>query len=223
MYPTEQKLVAEITQSLQTKEGVGAFFDANHSSKIFEELNLGYGIPDVVVVQYKEIQQRDGYLNLFDVSLLTIIEDTENLSFEDIVYLTRSPKKKVNLSLSALQEQNLIAYREGKYFSKDKYADILEDCIAIEAKLKNWKRALHQAYRYKWFAKKSFVILPSDNIQPAKKQISLFEKYQVGLASLSKTEGLDVLYTPESSEPISKNMNRLLNEHLISDLNSETE
>jgi len=32
--------------------------------------------------------------------------------------------------------------------------------IAVEAKLKDWKYALHQAYRNTCFARQSFVLLP---------------------------------------------------------------
>jgi hypothetical protein len=46
-------------------------------------------------------------------------------------------------------------------------------------KLKNWKRALHQAHRYQWFANQSYVLLPESNIQPALKKIELFKNFNV--------------------------------------------
>jgi hypothetical protein len=45
--------------------------------------------------------------------------------------------------------------------------------------LKNWKRALYQAHRYKWFANEAYVLLPESNIKPALNQIELFEQYNV--------------------------------------------
>lgn len=224
MFKTEKELVVEITKNLGDPKHLKTLFSKNFKSKIFEELNLGYGIPDVVVVQYKNnksLKKRKEFLNYFDISILDLIEKKEQVSIEDIVFLTKSTKSKINNTLSLLQSEKLILYREGKYFSHKKYAGALEDCLAIEAKLKNWKRALEQAYRYRWFSNKSFVMLPGENINPALKNISLFEKYGVGLASIDKERGIEVHYQPTETVPYSERMHKLLNEHLLSDLNIE--
>ncbi len=188
------------------------------SRSLFTELNLGYGIADIVAVSYKEIvsSERKNFLAYFDVSLLNLIEKKDRVSFDDIVYITRSPEKKILSSLSSLMGEGFISFRSGYYFSDRKYSDILTDSIAIEAKLKDWKRALKQAYRYKWFADKSFVFLPIQNIDVPKENIDLFRRYNVGLAGVSKDNGIKVIYSPQKESPISYNMRIVLNEHLIS-------
>jgi predicted transcriptional regulator len=186
-------------------------------------MDLGYGIPDIVVVQYKKKKrlQRQDFLNYFDISVLDLIEKKKSVTVDDIVYLTRSAKKKIDGSLSLLQNEKLIVYREGKYFSHKKYAEALEDSIAIEAKLKNWKRALEQAYRYKWFSSKSYVMLPANNMKPALDNIELFKKYEVGLASLSTETGIEIHYKPKSTAPYSPKMYKLLNERVFTSLATE--
>ena len=219
MFQTEKELVLEITRNLEKPECLRELFKTKLESKIFEELDLGYGIPDVVIVQYrKKTSQRKEFLNYFDISILDLIEKNRSVSVEDIVYLTRSAKKKIDCSLSVLQNEKLIIYRQGKYFSHKKYAGALEDSIAIEAKLKNWKRALEQAYRYKWFSSKSYVILPASNMKPALANLDLFKKYEVGLASLSPEVGIEIHYKPKTSAPYSAKMHKLLNEMTITNL-----
>ena len=187
------------------------------SFSLVTELNLGYGIADIVAVSYKDEtpSERKNFLAYFDVSLLNLIEKRNRISFDDIVYITRSPEKKILSSLSSLMEEGFVSLRKGYYSSHKKYADILTDSIAIEAKLKDWRRALKQAYRYKWFSNKSFVFLPIENIKVPKKNITLFEKYNVGLAGVSKNKGIEVIFSPKEEPPISYNMRIALNEHLL--------
>src|SRR4051812_28310029 len=56
--------------------------------------------------------------------------------------------------------------------------------IAVEAKLKDWKYALHQAYRNTSFAHQSFVLLPKVMAMAAACFIGEFEKRGVGLCYL---------------------------------------
>ncbi len=53
--------------------------------------------------------------------------------------------------------------------------------IAVEAKLKDWKCALHQAYRNTCFAHRSFVLLPKQMALTAFSFLVEFERRGVGL------------------------------------------
>jgi len=217
MFKTEKDLVSCIQQTF-----TGQQFDLldGDMQSVFTELNLGYGIADMVLVGHKEnYPERKNFLAYFDISLLNLIEK-EEVTFDDIVYITKSPEKKIHSSLESLMSEGFVIYREGRYFSHKKYANILTDSIAIEAKLKDWKRALKQAYRYKWFANKSFVFLPCENLSIPKDNIHLFKKYNVGLAGVSKDLGIEVIYEPISENPISGKMSIALNEHLLFQGNS---
>jgi hypothetical protein len=73
--------------------------------------------------------------------------------------------------------------------------------IAIEAKLKDWKCALHQAYRNTCFAHQSFVLLPKATALTTLAFLSEFEKRGVGLCYIDGTE-LVVLQDSPPSAPI---------------------
>lgn len=223
MFKTEQRLVEEIEQNFSKKSTAKKFLRAQSDWKILTEVNLGfggYGIPDVVVVSLEEKNApRENYLSYFDISILNLIETNESLGFEDIIYITRSSENQINKALKILLKNEWVAVRENRFYSHKKYESILNDSVAIEAKLKDWKRALKQAYRYKWFCKRSFVFLPEENVGPAERNIHLFKKHQVGLATVSrkgKRSEIKILYSPDYSEPISQGMSRMLNEYVYS-------
>lgn len=226
MYNTEKDLVLDIKKILHSTTSTDSPFTVSIRRKIFEELNLGYGIPDIVVVNYNNSsssKSRKNFLNYFDISVLEIIESKNYTSFDDIIFLTRSSKSKIKKTLKLLEAESLINYREGKYFLNEKYSTTLEGSIAIEAKLKNWGKALKQAYRYKWFSQKSFVFLPNKNIKPALAKIELFMMHQVGLAGIDIENGITVYFDPIENKPFSESMYKLLNEYLVNDLNSVSE
>jgi len=110
-------------------------------------------------------------------------------------------------------------------FIKNKYAKIkiVRSAIAIEAKLKDWRRALKQAYRYKWFAEMSFVCLPKMHIKSALTNLDEFKRYKVGLIQHSLENGLEVMYRPRPIKPICQEMKFLLNECLVKQLMCSSE
>jgi hypothetical protein len=76
-----------------------------------------------------------------------------------------------------------------------------EVLIAFEAKLKDWRCALDQAYRNTCFAHKSFVVVPKSTAYTAFAYIAEFRRRGVGLCYLDG-EGLTVLEEPAVSTPI---------------------
>lgn len=80
-----------------------------------------------------------------------------------------------------------------------------KEIISIEAKLKNWKRALIQAYRYRSFSKKAYVFMDNDYIDAPLENIKEFKKFNIGLAGVSN-EKIEIYYEPEEKEPFSKEL-----------------
>ena len=56
--------------------------------------------------------------------------------------------------------------------------------LAFEAKLENWRRASHQAYRTTTFARKSFVILPACAADRAMQHENYFASRGIGLCTI---------------------------------------
>jgi hypothetical protein len=92
-------------------------------------------------------------------------------------------------------------------------ADIVSICIsprektlqAFEMKIKDWRKALAQSYRYKYFADSVYVVLPPDEADKAKEAISDFRAFNVGLWAFDSKSGIiDRIYNPKKDKPLSE-------------------
>ena len=76
-----------------------------------------------------------------------------------------------------------------------------ETLIAVEAKLQDWRSALHQAFRNRCFAHRSYVLLPKRVALRAHRYAAEFDRRHVGICYL---EGSDIveLHSCALSEPL---------------------
>ncbi|MBO6522604.1 MAG: hypothetical protein JJ971_02155 [Balneolaceae bacterium] len=209
MFETEAELVNTLKKALSKLNSSGY-------TEIFDEVSLGYGVADLVVSNFTNSTCRwvsnRFLLNSNDINIYSIIENEQGITLEKIANLTRQSFKLINKSLNKLTGFEYVINQEGKFFIKNYYQVSFENLFAIEAKLKNWKRALKQAYRYKWFADYSYVVLDSCHIENAIKEIDLFRKYNVGLASISKDGELVRYFKPKREIPFDYKMRVLFSE-----------
>jgi len=68
--------------------------------------------------------------------------------------------------------------------------------ITIEVKLKNWKRALQQAYKYRSFSDIAFICMDEKHLSPALANLDLFKKSNVGLISINANNEVKIHYEP---------------------------
>ena len=103
-----------------------------------------------------------------------------------------------NKSLSINQARDFIIMREVEGLVGR--PDILlkskksKKIITIELKLKNWKRALAQAYKYKSFSDISYVCMDESNVDAVLKHLDMFEKYNIGLIHLMLLHHMQKIY-----------------------------
>lgn len=76
-----------------------------------------------------------------------------------------------------------------------------DQIIAFEAKLKDWRKALDQAYRNTCFAHRSYVVLPEKAALNAYRFVREFQYRGVGLCYLNGLECI-ILQEPEVNEPL---------------------
>lgn len=76
-----------------------------------------------------------------------------------------------------------------------------QSVIAIEAKLKDWRTALHQAFRNRCFAHWSYVLLPKEIALRAHCYSGEFERRQVGICYLGNSK-IVVLHSVKKSAPL---------------------
>lgn len=221
MFENEQLLVEEIVNVLEFGSWKLPKRTNQDNMKVLREVNLGYGIADLVVALYGDVDEsRKAFLNSTQIRILRIIEKNPGIIANKIIDKTKASSKTVKYGLDLLASENLIQINTDGIRPNGTYVSTLKNAIAIEAKLKDWKRALKQAYRYKWFSDCSYVCLPSTNIKPATVNIESFKKLQVGLISVSKDSGFNVIYNPRPTKPICAEMNLLLNECLLNTIYS---
>ncbi len=189
------------------------------TTKVLEEVDLGFGVADLVISKMKSSQNsKEIILNYFDITIYKIIESNPQISFEKIRHITRADSSTIKKSIEKLMVESYIREMDALYKLGRPYKNCLTDSIAIEAKLKNWKRALNQAYRYKWFASTSYVVLDEKRIAGAVSNLELFKKMNVGLACIDKKGTVSVLYKPKKEKPVDEKMQMLLNERFVSEL-----
>lgn len=75
--------------------------------------------------------------------------------------------------------------------------------VSFELKLRNWKRGLIQAFRYKSFSNESFLVLDDTHVTPAYKNLDQFVRANVGLASYNRNREFHVHWAPQPSVPFS--------------------
>jgi predicted transcriptional regulator len=185
------------------------------NTKILEEVDLGFGVADLVISKLNPTRKKASvYLTYFDVIVYRVIETEKEISFDTLKNVTKSNTTTINRSLKKLIQDSYINKHDNLIRLNKTYKGISLSNIAIEAKLKNWRRALTQAFRYKWFADKSFVVLDSKHFKPALNNIGEFKKLNVGLAEISKEGQIVIHYKPQKEVPINPTMCILLNETL---------
>lgn len=73
--------------------------------------------------------------------------------------------------------------------------------IAFEAKLFDWRRAAHQAYRNTTYARRAYVVLPSVVAERIRVNEQIFSRYGVGLCSFD-ADSICVLIEAHEKEPL---------------------
>ncbi len=121
---------------------------------------------------------------------------------------------KVNFGKTYIKEyQGLFGIPDFVFYSK---VNNNISIISFELKLKNWKKAAMQAFRYRSFSNASYVVLSSSNINSAINNIELFKQYKIGLAKFDDIGIFEILYKPELCLPFSE----ILNLKIIQNINS---
>jgi hypothetical protein len=77
---------------------------------------------------------------------------------------------------------------------------------ALEMKLRNWKRALTQAFRYRSFAHTTYVVLDAAHARPAIRELERFRRSKVGLITVDQNGVVEFHYAPEPDQPVCEQM-----------------
>lgn len=76
---------------------------------------------------------------------------------------------------------------------------------AIEGKVSDWRKGLHQAFRYRYFAHRSLLVLPTQTAKTAAQFLPTFRRLRVGLWGFDATSGrIRKWCTPRSRTPLNR-------------------
>jgi len=109
-------------------------------------------------------------------------------------------------AFDALREYELAGFCE-RASAKDTWIKLRQprpistQICAVEAKLRDWRRALSQAARYRSFAHQTWVLLDEASIGPALANLDRFIGLNVGLASISTGGDFFHYHVPKKHEP----------------------
>ena len=94
-----------------------------------------------------------------------------------------------------------IASAKGFWRKVAQPSPIVSEIVAVEAKLRDWQRALSQACRYLDYANEAWVALDADRASSAVKSLDRFKKMNVGLYSMDKSGRRKVHFRPSRGNP----------------------
>jgi hypothetical protein len=190
-FKSEAKLVAALVAFL-TKTSNGQFF-------VLAEHEGGFGRPDLLLYGKGPHAAHDietlAKINPRLAPLFSPITSGRIDSIESLAMATGSSNPTARRIIRQLRQADRLRLDCAKSaevsiipISRLPFPEI----VAIEAKLRDWRRALVQAYRYLQFSTESWVVLDHSRAAAALRMTDLFASSGVGLATYSKENGLFV-------------------------------
>lgn len=138
-------------------------------------------------------------------------------STDDFTYLAGTSSRRAKLALRSYCELGLCrSAADGQsWFKIRQPLPALANLISVEAKLRDWNRALDQATRYLAYSDQSWVLLDGRSVGAAIDKVSKFEQRNVGLASISTTGELEHHFSPGRSRAIREHDRWVVNSELL--------
>ncbi len=123
--------------------------------------------------------------------------------FASFVGVTKATAKRV---LKSYEEAGFCNFNsERKHWKKlESPKALVAEFCAIETKLKNWRRALYQASRYRDFAHQAWVVMDDRDVSPALRNLAEFSRLNIGLASIATAGDAKIHAKPTLRSPRSE-------------------
>lgn len=193
-----------------------------------QEFSAGTGIADVVMfsindkILSKRLKKQQAALTDYRLlSAYLAIERNSGMTVDELVTTLSFSRRSIRDDiLPALTESSLVELNDHKLYILDANVNQspVTKCVAIEAKVKDWRGGIRQACRYKEFADETYLAIYKKHSSAALKNIELFKSLDVGL--LIVDDGcVELVFRPSANR--FKLVNRLLaSERLISTLDN---
>ena len=160
------------------------------------ELNAGNGIADIVLYNTRKDWKNNSSLAMIRPQMANSLVALPYRKSFDIEYFSSLACISKSTSERVLKEFSLAGYCDKSasgWIKLKQPRPPIANIYAIEAKLKDWRRALLQATSYQEFANQSWVLMDSKFCKKAMENKLEFTKRNVGLISISPDGKLNPL------------------------------
>lgn len=163
--------------------------------EVLREYEGGFGIPDLLLYSLPNRRQAKDIDSLASINprLAPLLSESTAKKINTLVSLSLATGTSLN-SAQRLFSELLGAGRIEQRGASTQHFQIdpiscppFKQVVAIEAKLRDWRRGLVQAYRYIQFSNESWVLLDHSTSLSALRHQEQFRTYGVGLATFTTT------------------------------------
>lgn len=170
---------------------------------LLHEFNSNFGIADVVLGTFKPGVTRQAVresVNPNWVTPLASLKRGSSLKVEQFRQTHGLSKVSAMRRLNEYMEAGFLNRVDAHTFRVTKeYKTVADLVVSVEAKLRDWRKALAQAQRYKRFSDFSFVLLDGAQSSAAIANLSSFEAQNIGLVSLT-ADKLEFHFIPKKNK-----------------------
>lgn len=178
--------------------------------EVFLEFESTNGMPDLVFARFDAAAERAragtplgrAFPDAGDAAVLLALDHARACTVDEVATSARLARSTVVARLRALALDACV-----ERISRSEWRRVgplpgrLQEAVAAELKLRDWRRALNQAARYRAFAERAWVVVDADRAAGAITNEVAFSFNAIGLAALSAWGELETLVAPAPTPP----------------------
>jgi predicted transcriptional regulator len=144
-------------------------FEVTGSLRLLREPNMPTGFPDLVLAFHRSTkgtsQACKRSIGVTDLKLLYHLYAVRKSTVDELEQKLAWKKEALEAALKKLAKAHLI-YVNGSSvrFASVRKSFVVSRIIAIEAKIRHWRKALEQAVANTWFASHSYILIPESGV-----------------------------------------------------------
>ena len=170
------------------------------------EFDCSNGIADIVFYSLRTDWKKNSTIGQIPprwAFALKALPYRKSFRVEDFKSWSGASLKKVLESLHLYEDLGYVESRKdgSSWIKLFQPKPLTKKIFSVEAKLRDWKNALYQANRYKYFSHQSWVLLDDYYSSTAIDNLQCFDRLNVGLASLNQNGDLAIHHSPCAENP----------------------
>lgn len=162
---------------------------------------IGAGKPDLVVVAFEPYVYALAQTHLASAEILAYLRAVTRARADTISRRVNVPEEVIIRVVQGLVDIEAVSPDRQSFKLCPEWRDVLPEIATIEAKVSNWRRAIHQAARNRVFAHRSYLAFPERVAEKVTKQDNV-ERLGLGVLSINGNGDVSVLRRPRRRNPL---------------------